>query len=87
MAALHEVSKTSRTAVFLHSLSAAESFQVCKTALKLRNARTGCCIPAAAVASLKKVVRNTRNHSAVVTAKFERRENTVKICMFCKHCP
>ena len=54
--------------------------------LKLRNTGTGYCVHVAAVAALEEVVGNSGNHSPVVAAKLERRENAVEVASFCQHC-
>src|SRR5574344_1315425 len=72
-------SPTNRACPDSAQLSAAESSKIFKTAFELRNARACCCVPAAAVAALQKVIRYARNHCAVVAAKFKRRENAVDV--------
>ena len=56
-----------------------------KTSFELRNTGAGNCVHVAAVASLQKVVGNACNHSTIVSAKFEGREDAVEVASFGQH--
>ena len=56
-----------------------------QSALKLRNAGAGYGVHVAAVAALEEVVGYACNHSSVVTAKLERREDAVDVGAFGEH--
>ena len=57
-----------------------------QTALELGNSCTGYCVHVAAVATLKEVVGNTRDHGSVVAAKLEWRKDAVEVGTLGQHC-
>ena len=70
---------------FLFVLLALSVTNLLESTLELWNAGTGYSIHVAAVAALEEVVGNSRNHSTIVSAKLEGREDAVEVASLSQH--
>ena len=70
---------------FLFVLLALTVSNLLESAFELWNTGTGNSVHVAAVAALQEVVGNTRNHSTIISAKLEGREDAVEVSAFCQH--